>query len=217
MKERILLPGSRHTLVVMYTYKLEAVKEQSCSRSSCRCAWICSRKCVAGTGKILILCIQGWLRRVFLAPVDMLRAASVRAGAAAIWFGVEMERGVDYFIAWKGMMEVETISWQEFAKVELRVGTIVEVADFPEARKPAYKITADFGPEVGILRSSAQVTDLYAKAELVGRQIIGVVNFPSKQIGPVRSEFLVTGFYREDGAVVLAVPDRQVGNGAKLG
>ncbi len=114
-------------------------------------------------------------------------------------------------------MQVETISWQEFAKVELRVGTIVEVADFPEARKPAYKITADFGPEVGILRSSAQVTDLYAKAELVGRQIIGVVNFPSKQIGPVRSEFLVTGFYREDGAVVLAVPDQQVGNGAKLG
>jgi tRNA-binding protein len=112
---------------------------------------------------------------------------------------------------------VETISWQEFAKVELRVGTIVEVLDFPEARKPAYKIRADFGPEVGVLRSSAQVTDLYSKEELLGRQIVGVVNFPAKQIGPVRSEFLLTGFYRDDGAVVLAVPEQQVPNGAKLG
>lgn len=112
---------------------------------------------------------------------------------------------------------METISWQEFTRVELRVGTIVEVADFPEARKPAYRIRADFGPEVGVLRSSAQVTDLYSKEQLLGRQIIGVVNFPAKQIGPVRSEFLVTGFYRDDGAVVLAVPEQPVANGAKLG
>lgn len=112
---------------------------------------------------------------------------------------------------------METISWREFTKVELRVGTIVEVADFPEARKPAYKISADFGPEVGVLRSSAQVTDLYSKEDLLGRQLIGVVNFPPKQIGPVRSEFLVTGFYREDGSVVLAVPEQSVPNGAKLG
>ena len=89
--------------------------------------------------------------------------------------------------------------------------------DFPEARKPAYKITVDFGPEIGTKRSSAQVTDLYSKEELLGQQVIGVVNFPVKQIGPMQSEFLVCGFYRENGAVVLAVPQQPVPNGAKLG
>ena len=112
---------------------------------------------------------------------------------------------------------MKTITWNEFEQVELRVGTIVEVADFPEARKPAYKITADFGEQIGVKRSSAQVTDLYSKEDLQGRQIVAVVNFPSKQIGPFMSEFLLCGFYREDGAVVLAVPDKAVGNGAKLG
>lgn len=112
---------------------------------------------------------------------------------------------------------MKEISWSEFARVELRVGTVVEIEDFPEARVPAYKIKADFGPEIGVLKSSAQVTDLYSRAELLGRQIVGVVNFPPKQIGPFRSEFLVTGFYRDDGAVVLAVPERAVANGAKLG
>ena len=111
---------------------------------------------------------------------------------------------------------MKTISWDEFEQVELRVGTIVAVEDFPEARKPAYKITVDFGPEIGAKRTSARITDLYTKDELVGRQIIGVVNLPPKQIGPFRSEFLLTGFYRPDGAVVLAVPDRSVPNGAKL-
>jgi tRNA-binding protein len=101
------------------------------------------------------------------------------------------------------------ISWDE-------VGTILQVEDFPEARKPAYKITADFGPEVGVKRSSARVTDLYRKEELIGRQILGVVNFPPKQIGPVRSEFLLTGFYTPEGVVVLAVPERPVPNGARL-
>lgn len=109
------------------------------------------------------------------------------------------------------------IDWRQFEQVELRVGTIVEVADFPEARKPAYRIKVDFGPEIGVRQTSAQVTALYAKEELLGRQILGVVNFPPKQIGPVRSEFLLTGFYREDGAVVLAVPDQPVPNGVKLG
>ncbi len=109
------------------------------------------------------------------------------------------------------------ISWEDFERVELRVGTILTVEDFPEARKPAYKITAAFGPEIGVKRSSARITDLYRKEDLIGRQIIGVVNFPAKQIGPIRSEFLVTGFYAPDGAVVLAVPDRPVPNGAKLG
>jgi tRNA-binding protein len=112
---------------------------------------------------------------------------------------------------------VEEISWEHFSAVELRAGTITQVEDFPEARKPAYKITVDFGPEVGTKRTSAQVTHLYTRDELLGRQIIGVVNFPPKQIGPVRSEFLLTGLYREDGAVVLAVPERPVPNGARLG
>jgi len=112
---------------------------------------------------------------------------------------------------------VKTIDWDEFAQVELRVGTIVETEPFPEARRPAYKIRADFGPEIGLRKCSAQITDLYSAEELVGRQIVGVVNFPPKQIGPMRSEFLLTGFYREDGAVVMAVPEREVPNGAKLG
>jgi tRNA-binding protein len=111
---------------------------------------------------------------------------------------------------------MESISWADFERVELRVGTIVSVEDFPEARKPAYKIKADFGPEIGVKQSSAQITALYTKGELIGRQIIGVVNFPPKQIGPLLTEFLVTGLYRDDGAVVLAVPDQQVPNGAKL-
>ncbi len=111
---------------------------------------------------------------------------------------------------------METIDWNDFEKVELRVGTIVEVEDFPEARKPAYKLQIDFGDEIGVRKSSAQITDIYQKEELIGRQIVGVVNFPHKQIGPMRSECLVTGFHREDGAVVLARPDSEVPNGAKL-
>lgn len=108
------------------------------------------------------------------------------------------------------------ISWDEFEQVEMRVGTIVEVDDFPEARRPAYKVTVDFGPDIGSKRSSARITDLYSKEELLGRQIIGVVNFAAKQIGPVKSEFLIAGFYRPDGTVVLAVPDKNVPDGAKL-
>ncbi len=111
---------------------------------------------------------------------------------------------------------METIDWHDFAKVELCVGTIVEVAEFPEARKPAYKLKIDFGSEIGIRKSSAQITDIYTREALIGRQIIAVVNFPPKQIGPVISECLVTGFHREDGAVVLAIPDAAVANGVKL-
>lgn len=112
---------------------------------------------------------------------------------------------------------MKEISWQEFDQVELRVGTIIEVEDFPEAKTPAYKVKADFGPEIGIKKSSAQITNLYTKEELVGRQIVGVVNFPVKQIGPMKSEFLITGFYLEDRSVVLAIPERKVDNGSKLG
>jgi len=112
---------------------------------------------------------------------------------------------------------MKEISWNEFAAVELRVGTIVDVEDFPEAKKPAYKVKADFGPEIGIRKASAQITVHYTKDELVGRQIVGVVNFPPKQIGPMLSEFLLTGFYRDDGSVVIAIPERKVPNGAKLG
>jgi len=111
---------------------------------------------------------------------------------------------------------MEEIDWDDFAKVELRVGTIVEVHDFPEARKPAWKLVVDFGPEIGLKRSSAQITHLYGKDELKCKQVVGVVNFPPKQIGPVRSECLITGFVRDDGAVVLAVPDKPVANGLKL-
>lgn len=111
---------------------------------------------------------------------------------------------------------MKTITWADFESVELRVGTIVAVEDFPEAKKPAWKLTVDFGPEIGTRRSSARITELYAKGDLVGRQVVGVVNFPPKRVGPFLSECLVTGFYREDGTVVLAVPERAVANGSKL-
>jgi tRNA-binding protein len=110
---------------------------------------------------------------------------------------------------------MKTINWNDFEKVELRVGTIIFAKIFKEARRPAFIVEVDFGKEIGVKKSSAQITSLYKPEELIGKQIIGVVNFPPKQIGPMKSEFLLTGFYREDG-VVLAVPDLPVINGSKL-
>ncbi len=116
----------------------------------------------------------------------------------------------------EAMKSLETISWQEFEKVELRVGTIVAVEAFPEARKPAWKLSIDFGADLGMRKSSAQITTLYEEVDLIGRQVLAVVNFPPKQIGPMMSECLVTGFEREDGAIVLAKPDSPVPNGSRL-
>lgn len=107
------------------------------------------------------------------------------------------------------------ISWNDFEKVELRAGTIIEVLDFPEAKKPAYKVRVDFG-ELGVRMSSAQITANYTKEELMGKQIVGVVNFPKKQIGKFMSEFLLTGFHDENGDVVITTIERKVPNGTKL-
>lgn len=113
------------------------------------------------------------------------------------------------------MMTTE-ITWDEFAKVELRVGRVLSAGAFPEARKPAYILEVDFGEEIGIRRSSAQITDLYSLEDLPGRLVVGVVNFPRKQIGPLMSECLITGFHDENGHVALCVPDHAVPLGTKL-
>jgi len=110
---------------------------------------------------------------------------------------------------------MEQITWGDFEKVELRVGTILAAFEFPEARRPAYKVKVDFG-EFGIKMSSAQITKHYTLEELPGKQIVGVINFPKKQIGKFMSEFLVTGFADENGDIVLTTVERNVPNGSKL-
>ena len=108
------------------------------------------------------------------------------------------------------------IEWQDFEKIDIRVGTVVEVSDFPKAKKPAYQLSIDFG-DLGIRKSSAQITDLYEKQELIGKQVIAVVNFPPKQIANFFSECLVLGVYTDKKEVVLVMPDRKVENGWKIG
>ncbi|MCW4468051.1 tRNA-binding protein [Flavobacterium sp. MFBS3-15] len=109
------------------------------------------------------------------------------------------------------------LTWEEFEKTEMRVGTIIEANDFPEARKPAYQLTIDFGAAVGIRKSSAQITRRYAKEDLIGRQVVAVVNFPKKQIGKFMSECLVLGAVGQEGDVVLLAPDFKVENGLRIG
>ena len=111
---------------------------------------------------------------------------------------------------------MDTIGFDDFLKVELRVGRVLSAEPFAQARKPAYVLRVDFGPELGVRKSSAQLTVHYRPEDLVGRLVVAVVNFPTKQIGPLMSECLVTGFHDVDGAVALCVPDRDVPLGARL-
>jgi tRNA-binding protein len=108
------------------------------------------------------------------------------------------------------------ITWDDFQKVDLRIGTIIEVTEFPEAHNPSYKMRIDFGDEIGIKKSSAQITKLYNLDDLLGKQVLAVTNFPPKQIGPFMSECLVTGFYNSNKDIALAMPEFDVPNGSKL-
>jgi tRNA-binding protein len=113
-------------------------------------------------------------------------------------------------------MIMQELSWAEFEKVDLRAGTIIDVQDFEKAKKPAFKLWIDFGEELGVKKSSAQITKLYTKDELIGKQVMCVVNFPPRQIADFMSEVLTTGLIGSDGEVTLAVPDKIVPNGLKL-
>ncbi len=112
--------------------------------------------------------------------------------------------------------KIKNISWDEFEKIEIRVGTIVEVKDFPEAKKKAFQLKVDLGKDIGIKESSAQITNLYSKDDLLAKQVIVVVNLNPKKIGSFISECLITGFYHSEQEVVLAIPDKKIKNGSRL-
>ena len=108
------------------------------------------------------------------------------------------------------------LTWSEFERIDLRVGTIIDAEIFKQARNPAIKLSIDFGDPIGIKKSSAQITDHYQAENLIGKQVSAVINFPKKQIGPMMSECLITGFIQDDGSVILAVPDKPAKNGSRL-
>ena len=110
-----------------------------------------------------------------------------------------------------------SLTWNDFEKIEMRTGTIIEVHDFPEAKKPAYQLLIDFGPEIGLKKSSAQITKKYSKSDLIGKQIVAVINFPAKQIGKFMSECLVMGSIGNDNDIVLLTSDKPVINGLRIG
>ena len=140
-----------------------------------------------------------------------------RRPAVAGWqIPIDSDRSEYAFDTGANTMTSEQITFDDFLKVDIRVGTIVACDDFPEARKPAYKLRIDFGPEIGVKKSSAQMTELYARDAVVGRQVAAVVNFPPRQIGPFMSEVLVLGFPRDDGAVAMITVDPPVPNGGRM-
>lgn len=127
------------------------------------------------------------------------------------------EEMIDLIVIFILMTDTSTIQWPDFEKIDIRIGTILTAEEFPEARKPAYKLTIDFGTDLGVKRSSAQITHHYQPEDLIGKQVTAVVNFPAKQIGPFVSECLVLGSYQSDHSVILLASDLQVINGAKVG
>lgn len=147
---------------------------------------------------------QHWHRLSILSPLKVSAVNALRHKSTFLFLSVLFA------------LKMKQISFDDFLSVELRVGEIISAEEFPEARRPAYKLTVDFGTEIGTRRSSAQITDHYKPSDLVGKQVVAVVNFPPKQIGPMISECLVTGFHDENGSVLLCTPDKQVPLGTRL-
>ncbi len=157
-------------------------------------------------------------RKAFRSGFYLLRKF-VSSGHSEEFFSLNLKSGFffNHFPTHSFIHFIMSVPFSHFASLDIRTATITAVEDFPEARKPAWKLTLDVGPEIGTLRSSAQITALYTKEDLIGRQVLAVVNFPPKQIGPFVSECLVLGVYGEGDDVILIQPDRTVPNGWPLG